>query len=106
MRPATCPPVEDLDRLVHGGVPESQTTALEEHVLECRACLDRLKQLGSAQDTLTDLLRQDTQAGITPANPLVEDLVRKLKALRPASNGPRGNVTLVPSRPAVASAPI
>jgi len=81
---ATCPPPTNLERLFLGGLPEPDADALEQHVLECDTCLEQLKKLFHARETLAGVLRDDTPSDAVAARPVVADLMTKLKSLRPA----------------------
>jgi uncharacterized Zn finger protein (UPF0148 family) len=69
-------------------VPEQEVEALEQHVLHCGACLDRVNQLFRTQDTLAGVLREDTPCNAPSSDPVLEDLIKKLEALRPAPADP------------------
>ena len=80
---ATCPSSAGLERLCQNGLPESEAIALEQHVHECRPCLERLMALLPAHDTLTDALAgRDTLTSPASAHPLVADLIRKLENIK------------------------
>jgi formylglycine-generating enzyme required for sulfatase activity/Leucine-rich repeat (LRR) protein len=95
MPAVTCPPPADLERLFLGGLPTEDAEALERHVLECNACLEKLKNLFRAKDTLAGVLRDETR-GDSPDNaPIIAHLIKKLESLRPvASSLPKGNPML------------
>src|ERR1035438_4375569 len=83
---ATCPSTADLARLCQSGLPENEAVALEEHVQECRPCLERLIALLPAHDTLSDALAgRDTLSTPASAHPLVAELIRKLEQVAPPS---------------------
>jgi hypothetical protein len=85
MTAVTCPAPADLERLFLGGLPEERAAALEQHVLDCGPCLEQLKTLFAASDTLAGLLHGATNSDPAVSSPLVADLVQHLKALRSAA---------------------
>jgi serine/threonine protein kinase len=58
--PSRCPPIDDLQRLRTGGLPDSQAQLLKQHVLQCSACSQVLKQMPAAVPTTA--LQQDGAA--------------------------------------------
>ncbi|WP_020467987.1 protein kinase domain-containing protein [Zavarzinella formosa] len=81
---ATCPPLDDLERLCLSGLPESEAVELEQHVQECRPCLERLIALLPAHDTLSDAMAGRNTLGMpASAHPLVAELIRKLENIMP-----------------------
>jgi serine/threonine protein kinase len=76
-----CPLAADLERFFLGDLPEPEAEALDLHVLQCAACLERLKALPRTRDTLTDALRGDTHPDPSTASPRVVALVKTLKSL-------------------------
>jgi Leucine-rich repeat (LRR) protein len=83
MRLANCPTPAQLTALFLGGLPEEEVAVLEQHVLDCPACFEILKRLYPSGDTLAGLLRDETAGESTDANPLLDNLIERLKALRP-----------------------
>jgi len=83
----TCPRPADLERLFLGGLPEKDAEALEQHLLECGSCLEKLKSVTAARDTLADNLAahgsDKAKTAQDSGEPLLADLIRKLETLRP-----------------------
>jgi predicted Zn finger-like uncharacterized protein len=82
---STCPPANALERLFQEGVPEAEATALEQHVLGCRACALKLKGLLPAQDALETALAGKKTLEMGPVDPAVAELTQRIKSLRPAA---------------------
>ncbi len=81
MPQADCPPPADLESLFLGEGPADAVLAVEEHLLGCDACLETLKTLLGARDTLADLLRGPAPADPYLDSPVAADLVRGLQSL-------------------------
>jgi serine/threonine protein kinase/Leucine-rich repeat (LRR) protein len=89
MRIEHCPRPEELELLFLGGLPEEEARAREEHVLACPSCLETFKTLVRTRDTLADLLAKSAHRDLGSAEPVVADLVQRLKTLHPARLGER-----------------
>src|SRR5579885_701557 len=83
---STCPPANALERLFQEGVPEAEATALEHHVLVCRACALKLKGMLPAQDALEAALTGKKTLETGPVDPAVAELTQRIKSLRPAAH--------------------
>src|SRR5262245_23836118 len=62
--PATtteCPPIAELERLVHGRLTDARTAFLCEHIGGCPKCQERLEQLTGSAVELTRCLREAEQ---------------------------------------------
>ena len=92
----TCPPPADLERLFLGGLPEKEIDVVEQHVLQCGPCLESLKSLFRAKDTLAGVLSAATSHDALDSSPAVEDLIHKLTSLSAASSNrpPRGTAMI------------
>ena len=53
-----CPPLDVLEKLIHGRCTEARNAALCEHVGACAACRQRLDQLSGSSSELADHLRE------------------------------------------------
>jgi len=80
-----CPPPADLERLFLGGLSDKEVEAVEQHVLQCASCLDKLKQLFRTKETLARVLRDETSGDAFRSTPVVQALIEKLESLRSAS---------------------
>ena len=95
MTAVTCPNPADLERLFLGGLPAADAEALEQHILECNACLGKLKALFRTKETLAGVLRDDTLCESSDNAPVVTHLIKRLESLRPAAAAlPKGNAML------------
>ena len=53
-----CPPAEELDRLIHGRLPDTRSSVLTEHVGRCCGCQERMEVLAAGGDgQLTTTIR-------------------------------------------------
>ncbi len=92
MTTATCPSPAEVERLYLGGFPEEfAVEALEEHVLGCGSCFDKLKKLVRTNDTLVGVLNDNPRNDTFASSPLVADLKDKLKSLRPTAASAASN---------------
>ena len=105
---AVCPSRADLERLARGGLAENDADTIEQHILACGPCLERLKELFRGDDTLTELLRDDPDHDPIGSSPVVENLMKHLESLRlasvPVALGPAGAAempTLSPMPPSL-----
>ncbi len=97
MHLATCPAEADLLRLFRENLPETEVAAVEEHVLHCGPCLEKLKTLAGTEDSLADLLRRHTPTPDFAASPVVAELMKQLKSLRASSASPESQgVAMIP----------
>lgn len=80
---AACPPAADLESLFLGGLPEADACAIEQHVQGCSTCAGKLAELLAEKDSLADSLSRARRGDAFSSSPLVADLVKQLKALRP-----------------------
>jgi serine/threonine protein kinase len=85
MTVSLCPAPTELERLFLGGLPEQEAELLEKHVLECEACLRKLKELMPANDLLSDVmvLRHSAGGATEALSPMVDDLMKSIVALHP-----------------------
>src|SRR5947209_2448604 len=58
----TCPPTDDLDRLIHGRLSDPDTAAVTDHVGHCTGCQHKLEELAAEDTRLTDTVRQAAAA--------------------------------------------
>jgi formylglycine-generating enzyme required for sulfatase activity len=92
---STCPSANALERLFQEGVPEAEATALEKHVLDCRACALKLKGMLPAQDTLETALAGKKALEIGPVDPAVAELTQRLKSLRPGAHAAHQGIAML-----------
>jgi serine/threonine protein kinase len=96
MTVSLCPAPKELERLFLGGLPEQEADLLEKHVLECEACLQKLKQLMPASDLLSDVMvaRRSASGAVEALSPMVDDLMKTIAALHsPCPSGSQRNST-------------
>ncbi len=106
-----CPPPAELERLFLGCGSEEELSALEQHLLQCGSCLETLKTLLDARETLTGLLR--SRPGLVSASdhyhdsPVVADLLQTLQSLRmsPAGSSHQG-IAVTPDDRTLPPAPV
>src|SRR4051794_38005387 len=93
---AACPSAADLERLFLGGLPEDAVEAVEQHVLGCTSCLEKLKKQLRAKDTFAGARIDDTQNDAVASGPAVDGLIRKLEAMRTVSaKSPRRGAAMI-----------
>ncbi len=80
---ATCPSKSDLEQFVGGRLAVARSEELATHFLHCERCLETVHNL-NANDTLTESLRGQSGTDV-PGNPMLQELIRRLKTLPPAS---------------------
>ena len=85
MLDANCVAPADLERLFRGSLPEDEAADMEDHVLHCTACLEKLKTLADTEDSLAGLLRQHTPGPDFTSSSVLADLMKQLKSLCPSS---------------------
>ena len=87
---ATCPSLAELEGLSRGGLPEREVEVLEQHVLECGSCLEKLKKRFPSGGTLAGVPSDDTACDAS-SSPVVAELMKQLESLRSTSAvSPRG----------------
>ena len=83
-----CPAVADLERLMLGQMPDSDTDRLALHVEECERCVATLRSIQS-RDTLLDAVRHaETAVADLPGGEGVQRLIGRLRGLA-ATSGAR-----------------
>jgi serine/threonine protein kinase/WD40 repeat protein len=92
-----CADVEVLRQLQFGRLPAAEADSLEEHLLGCAPCLERLKAL-QADDPLAGALRGPTNSSAPPRaeKAAADALIQRLKGLVPAGVSPHSD-TAFPS---------
>ena len=85
---ATCPPPPELERLFLGGLTTQEADALEEHVLECASCLNKLKSLLRSRETLVADRDRETLRDSLGPSPAIDALLIRLECLRPTPTSP------------------
>jgi hypothetical protein len=78
----TCPDPQELQQLLLGRLPDNDAESLEQHLLTCSSCLQTVRGLRPASDTLVDAVRDQTAADRPDRSPIA-DLMGRLKGLHP-----------------------
>ncbi len=87
MRVATCAAPDRLQHLYLADFPERELAALEDHVMECDACLAQRKGLLRSKENLAGLLKEDTATGLPRHNVEIDLLVQRATTLWPQPKG-------------------
>ncbi len=94
---SSCPAAADLRRLLLGQVPDDQAEPIEQHLLECRRCVQALGSLKD-EDAVMLALRQGSGADEVGQGAEVEALIRRVAGLGGrATPDPAGAPTLAPA---------
>jgi hypothetical protein len=101
---SACPDAPRLQQFLHGLVTDREAAPLEEHLEHCATCLQTLRSL-PADDTLHEAAGGGSGLGESPAvgAATTADLIRRLKALRPARDAAGQTPTPATFNPAPAS---
>jgi WD40 repeat protein len=97
-RQPTCPDASVLERLLRGLVTDEEAAPLEEHVEGCDACLQTLRGLGAGEGQ--DGARRgwsSVEEAAADGAAAAEDLIRRMKALRPSADGTGEALAPLPS---------
>lgn len=87
--PLACPPRQRLQAYLSGWTTEQQAAEIEQHISDCAACEQSLRELETTPDSLLQSLRADTSAARD--TPPGEDL-GAYELLRPLARGGMGAV--------------
>src|SRR5258708_7822510 len=82
--PQGCASLESYQQLALGSAPDSDAAALEEHLLECPACVLTVRAL-TTEDRLAATLRSRVRSLPPPDLAHVDTLIRRLLTHLPAS---------------------
>ncbi len=86
---SACPPRQRLQEYLSGWISEEQATEIEQHLSECTACEQSLRELETTPDSLLQPLRDE--AAVALDHPVGEDL-GAYELLRPLARGGMGAV--------------
>jgi formylglycine-generating enzyme required for sulfatase activity/serine/threonine protein kinase len=94
---ATCPDRAQYQKLASGAMPLAEKEAVLRHVESCDACAQLLSALPE-QEKLVAVIRQALAHGEVAASEVIDRLVQKLSALRPAAAGAGPEERTLPPR--------
>ncbi|MBI3469015.1 MAG: SUMF1/EgtB/PvdO family nonheme iron enzyme, partial [Planctomycetes bacterium] len=97
-----CPEPQQLRHLLLGELPEPEAERLEQHLAECKRCDETLDTL-KAEDTMVEAIRARAAAGDDPERHLVQELIARVRKLRPpdASSDTHGDLPAASGQPIV-----
>jgi formylglycine-generating enzyme required for sulfatase activity/Leucine-rich repeat (LRR) protein len=99
---ATCPTRDRYEQLARSGLPAAEKEALLRHIESCDACAQQLSAMPE-QEKLVAAIRQAEARGEAPSPEVIDRLVHKLSALRPAAPGAGPDERTLPPRDTAAT---
>ena len=80
--PRDCPEIESLQALADDTAPAGMWERYEQHVESCRACQERLDQIGAGGDALQRIGRRIGDPTAVPDDPTLSEALRRLREVR------------------------
>ncbi len=75
-----CPPPEKLEQLLLGKLSNRESRQLEQHLLECRECCDRVEQLSASDHLVAALRKAKHQVDVSP---VLQKVIQRAKQMPP-----------------------